>query len=136
MPTYIVLLASKDPEFPLGENRHSHHAHLAFRTVAHLYSSRSERETTLSSPLREERLSLLIHHVCLPRTYAPFLFLPVCVSLLAHAPLVSSPSSMHTPHQALPFFSPRLCSLAAPLLLFGSVSSPRDRESLRGERRG
>ena len=30
MPMYIVLLAQEDPEFPLDENRHSHHAHLAF----------------------------------------------------------------------------------------------------------
>ena len=70
-----------------------------------------------------------------PSVHAPFLFLPVCVSLLAHAhPLLAL---FLCAHPTLPFFSPlRLCSLATPLLLFGSVSSPRDRESLRGERRG
>lgn len=30
MPMHIVLLAKGDPEFPLDENRHSHHAHLVF----------------------------------------------------------------------------------------------------------
>lgn len=111
--------------------------------VAHLYSSRRGTGTgrTLPPERRTTSLSLSLSfpphppRVPSPSVHAPFLFLPVCVSLLAHAhPLLAL---FLCAHPTPPFFSPlRLCSLATPLLLFGSVSSPRDRESLRGERRG
>lgn len=118
MPTYIVLLASKDPEFPLGENRHSHHAHLAFRTVAHLYSSRSERETTLSSPLGEERL-LSPHPPRVPSPYVrSFLIfarvrLPPC-TCTSRLLFCAHP----TPGPTLLFSATLLSCRAAPLIRF------------------
>lgn len=140
MPMYIVLLASKDPEFPLGENRHSHHAHLAFYSGSPIAPEAREKENSFSPPPREEPLlspSLSLSHP--PRVRSPYTrsFLifarvrfPPCTCTSRLLALCAHP----TPNPTLLFSATLLSCHAA--LLFGSVSSPRDRESLRGERRG
>lgn len=125
--------SQEDPEFPLDENRHSHHAHLAFYRGSPIASE--ERETlSLSSgslPAKNGSLSLSLPPSLRLSTYLaahvsvhPFLFarVYVCtpsgrvcarvhtrVALLAHAPVVSLPS-VHTPQR------PTLLFCAAALL--------------------
>lgn len=138
MPIYIVLLAQEDPEFPLDENRHSHHAHLAFYrrltyTFGETFALSLFRCCSLSLPSRRRgsraRPGVSVRAPADSRACVP------CTCTGVRLPSTPPRSQRPTLLFCLRLFCSLLPRHAASGLLFGSVSSRRDRESAHdGER--
>lgn len=122
----IVLLAQEDPEFPLDENRHSHHAHLAFYRGSPIPSERVDSFSL--SPRRRGSPEVVSRCV---RVRSP-LGVSQCTRahvLLAHAPGMPSTPSFTASYPSFLYTAGCCrcrcdCCLAWPGLAWPSVAWP------------